>query len=164
VKCTGVAGRRAWDRILRACRRQTADLARDEAGESMISFAISASVLFGFLFGLIYMCLAFYTYSWISEVAREGARYAIVHGTTCETSAGASCEVTASQVNSYVSGLGLPNVGGGTATPSASYPDGGEAPGDRVKVTVTYSFPYHIPFVGSQTLSMSSSSEMYILQ
>jgi hypothetical protein len=138
---------------------------RDETAESMVGFALSASVFFTFIFGLTTMCLAFYTYESISELAREGARYAIVHGTTCETSAGSSCEVTAAQVNTYVQGLGIPNVGGGTMTVNTTYPDGGEVPNaDRVEVNVTYAFPWKIPFIGSSTVNMSSTSEMYIVQ
>jgi Flp pilus assembly protein TadG len=141
------------------------DFLRDETGESMVGFALSASVLFTFIFGLTTMCLAFYTYQAISELAREGVRYAIVHGTTCETSSGSSCEVTSTQVNTYVQGIGIPNVGGGTMNVNTSYPDGGEVPNaDRVEVTVTYTFPWHIPFSGTQNLSLTSSSEMYIIQ
>jgi hypothetical protein len=140
-------------------------LLHDETGESMVGFALSASILFTFIFGLTTMCLAFYTYEAISEMAREGARYAIVHGSTCETSSGTSCEVTATQVNTYVQGLGLPNIGGGTMTVNTTFPDGGEAPNaDRVQVSVSYAFPWHIPFIGSQTVNMSSTSEMYIIQ
>jgi hypothetical protein len=145
--------------------RRCCGFLRDESAESMVSFALSASVLFMFIFGLTEMCLAFYTYQSISELAREGARYAIVHGSTCETSSGASCEVTAAQVTSYVQGLSIPNVGGGTISVNTTYPDGGEAPNaDRVKVSVSYAFPWHVPFGGSQTINMSSASEMYIVQ
>ncbi|HTW46826.1 MAG TPA: TadE/TadG family type IV pilus assembly protein [Acidobacteriaceae bacterium] len=145
--------------------RRLRALVRDESGDSMVSFALSASVLFMFIFGLTTMCLAFYTYESISEMAREGVRYAIVHGSTCETSSGTSCEVTAAQVNSYVQGLGFPNVGGGTMTVNTTYPDGGEVPdADRVQVNISYAYPWHIPFVGSQTVDMSSTSEMYIIQ
>jgi TadE-like protein len=152
-------------RTARFVARRCREFLRDETAESMIGFALSASVLFTFIFGLTTMCLAFYTYQAISELAREGARYAVVHGSSCETSTGSSCEVTASQVNTYVQDLGFPNVGGGTMTVNTTYPDGGEAPdADRVEVTVSYAFPWNIPFIGSRNISMSSASEMYILQ
>jgi hypothetical protein len=63
-----------------------------------------------------------------------------------------------------VSGNGLPNIGGGAATVVTTYPDGDEAPGHRVQVTITYVFPYRIPFVLSKSLSLSSKSVMYIVQ
>jgi hypothetical protein len=120
--------------------------------------------LFTFVFGLMQVSLAYYTYEWISECAREGTRYAIVHGSTCQTAGGASCTVTSSGVNTYVAGIGLPNLGGGRMTVTTTYPDGDEVPPHRVQVTVTYLFPYNIPWVTSRSLNMSSSSEMTILQ
>jgi Flp pilus assembly protein TadG len=151
--------------LAREWARRCSEFVREETGETMIGFALSASVLFVFIFGLTTMCLGFYTYQAISEMAREGVRYAIVHGSTCETSSGSSCEVTASQVNTYVQSLGFPNVGGGNMTVNTTYPDGGEAPNaDRVAITVTYTFPWSYPFGGSKTVTMSSTSEMYIIQ
>jgi Flp pilus assembly protein TadG len=138
---------------------------RGEEGSELVELAVSLPILFGFVLGLMQICLAFYTHEYISELAREGTRYAIVHGPSCETSAGASCAVTASAVNAYVSGLGWPNLGGGTLTVSTTYPGpGGDVVGQPVQVTVTYTFPYKIPFVTSQNLSMSSKSVMYIIQ
>jgi hypothetical protein len=117
-----------------------------------------------FVFGAIQACLGFYTYEWISECAREGSRYAMVHGSSCQTAAGASCTATASQVNAYVSGLGLPNLGGATETVNTTYPSGNQAPGSLVRVNITYTFPYTIPYVLTNPISMSATSEMFILQ
>lgn len=137
----------------------------DEVGSvTLLELAWTLPVVFMFLIGLTELCRLFYTYEMISECAREGTRYAAVHGSTCVTSAGSSCEVSASQVNTYVLGLGYPNVGGGTVSVNTTYPDGAETPPDRVQVTVTYTFPYSIPYMPSQNLSLSSSSEMYIIQ
>jgi hypothetical protein len=66
-------------------------------------------------------------------------------------------------VQNFVSGLGYPNMGGGTMTPTVTYPDGDEAPGHRVKVSVSYNFPFKIPFVTTSALTFTSSSTMYIL-
>lgn len=156
-------------------RERYRQLLRSESGESLIAFAFSTSVLLGFLLGVIEMSMAFYTYQMISECAREGTRYAIVHGSTCETSAGKSCEVTATTapsgsglqtVNSYAASLGYPNPAGGTIVATTTYPgtSNTEAPGQMVQVTVTYTYPYKIPFVTNKSLSMSSTSEMTIVQ
>src|ERR1700727_887685 len=101
-------------------------MARREEGDSLVEFALTFPIVLAFLLGLTAMCLGYYTYEWISECAREGTRYAIVHGANCETSAGASCTATASDVNSFVSSIGLPNLGGGTMTANTTYPDGDE--------------------------------------
>jgi Flp pilus assembly protein TadG len=138
--------------------------AEGERGDSLVEFALTVPILLTFLLGLTAMCLGYYTYEWISEAAREGTRYAIVHGANCETSAGVSCEATASQVNSYVTSIGLPNLGGGTMSANTTYPDGDEVSPHRVKVVVTYTFPYTIPWVTSTNISLSSTSQMYIIQ
>lgn len=140
------------------------DLLRGDRGDSLMEFALTLPILVAFLIGLTQMCLAYYTYQLISEYAREGTRYAMVRGANCMTSAGASCTVTASQVNTWVEGLSYPNMGGGTVTAATTYPDGDEVSPHRVQVVVTYTFPYKIPYSASRNLSMTSTSVMYILQ
>lgn len=137
-------------------------LLREESGESLITVAMSLTVMLGFTFGLMQIGLGYYNKERISECAREGARYAILHGSTCTSSSG-SCTATAAQVQTWVSGLGYPNLGGGTLTPTVTYPDGDEAPGHRVTVSVSYTFPYKIPFVRTNSLTLTSSSTMVIL-
>jgi Flp pilus assembly protein TadG len=130
----------------------------------MVEFAISFSVLVSFFFAFVQICLIFYSYSMISESAREGTRYAILHGATCVTPAQVSCTASVSSINSYISTNHLPNLGGGTMTPSTSFPDGNENPGSRVLVNVQYAFPVTVPFVPSSSISMGSTSEMFIVQ
>ena len=113
---------------------------------------------------MIELCLAFYSYCMISESAREGTRYAIVRGATCQTSSGASCTASAATLNGVVTNLGWPNLGNGTVSANTTYPDGNENPGSRVQVVVSYVFPYNIPFAPKGTIHMSSTSVMYIVQ
>jgi Flp pilus assembly protein TadG len=141
---------------------------RNGSGESLVAFAITFPILCSFIFGLIQVCLAFYSHNLISELAREGTRYAIVHGASCETSGGDSCTASTtssdpSSVDSFVYAAGLPNIAGGALTVTTTYP-GGQAVGQFVSVKVNYAFPYHIPFVPSSTLAMSSTSTMQIIQ
>jgi Flp pilus assembly protein TadG len=137
-------------------------LATNESGEALISMALSLSIMLGFTFGIMQVGLAYYSKERISEMAREGARYAILHGATC-TSSGGSCTATAAQVQTFVISLGYPNLGGGTLNCITTYPDGDEAPGHRVNVAVTYTFPYKVPFMVNNTLTFTNSSTMYIL-
>lgn len=138
-------------------------LSRDE-GSSLVEFSISIPVLLTFFFGLIQVCIATYTRGAISECAREGTRYAMVHGSSCQTASNASCTLAAAAINTYVSGASWPNIGGGTMTVNTTYPDVNENPGSRVQVAVTYAFPFRIPFIPSGTLTMHSTSVMYIAQ
>lgn len=144
-----------------------------EEGATVVEMALSMIVLLTMLFGLIEMCLALYTYHYVSDAAREGTRYAIVHGATCTVSGG-SCTVTASQIQSYVQDLGYPGITTSAMTVTttySAYPAGGtcvapgcNGPGDLATVTAQYKFPLSIPFVPSSTLTMSSTSSMVIAQ
>lgn len=148
-QCPSNRARKSWSR---------------QEGSSLVEFAVSVPVLLTFFFGLIQVCIASYTRAAISECAREGTRYAIVHGSTCQTASGASCTSTASVINSYVSSEPWPNIGGGPITVNTTFPDGNENPGSRVQVAVTYAFPLNIPWIPRSTLTMSSTSVMYIVQ
>jgi Flp pilus assembly protein TadG len=138
-------------------------LAEDD-GQSMVEFAVTLPVLFTLIFCFMEMCLAFYTHNMISELAREGTRYAMVRGSSCLTSSSSSCQATASQVNTFVSGIGFPNLGGGTISPVTTYPDGNAAIGSRVQISITYVFPITMPFVPTNSISMSSTSVATIIQ
>jgi Flp pilus assembly protein TadG len=142
-------------------------ISRREEGQALVETALVLPTMLGLILGMIVMFVAFYTHEYISELAREGTRYAVVHGSSCTTSAGASCTQTASQISTFVAGIGLPNLGGGTMSASnvtTTFPDGDQVPPHRVKIVVSYSFPYKIPFVENNTLSMSSTSVMDIIQ
>jgi hypothetical protein len=149
-------GRAHWESGARWTRRDDGRFCRDPPDSPQLSLRTDASVP-GFLH--------------LSEAAREGTRYAMVHGSTCESSVGISCTATGTtgagsfpSVDSYVSHIGLPNLGGGTMNVVTTYPDGDEVAPHRVAVSVTYTFPYKIPFVSSGPISFSSRSEMSILQ
>jgi Flp pilus assembly protein TadG len=137
---------------------------QDQDGNSLIEFSATLGVMFTFVYVLMQICMALYTYGMISECAREATRWASVRGSTCKTSGGSSCTATTTTVANYAKGLGFPNIGGSALNPVASYPDTNEAPGSRVKVTITYPYTVNLPFVPKQTLSLQVSSEMYILQ
>ena len=139
-------------------------LREGERGSTLIETAVTFTALFSLFFCFMEICLAFYSEHMISESAREGARYAMVHGASCTTSGGSSCTVTATQVNAYVSGISWPNIAGGTITPATTYPDGDEAVGHHVQVQVTYTFNVTMPLVPKKTLSLTSTSKVPIIQ
>ncbi len=139
-------------------------LPESQDGSSLVEFAVTLPVMFMLLFMFMELCLMFYTHDMISEVAREGTRYAMVRGASCPSSTNPTCEVTAAQVNAYVNSIGWPNIGGGTMTVNTTYPDGNESVGSRVQVKVTYVFKITMPFVPTQSITMTSTSVMYIIQ
>lgn len=150
----------------RSClaRRAALDFLAQEDGQSLVEFSLTFVVLMALIFVLLQSCLAFYTFEMISEAAREGTRYAAVHGATCVTAGGSSCTATAASVNSYVSGLGWPNIGGGSVTPSTTYPNGNENVGSQVQVQITYKFPLSLLYVHPTSITLTSTSNMVILQ
>lgn len=157
-----------------------AALATNESGSVLVEFAITMCILFAFTIFLIQICFAYYSYSLISELAREGTRYAIVHGSTCKTSAGVSCTAGTTDVQNAVNSAGFPNIGGGALTVTPSWPgtglgciggSGSEEPGCPAEVVVQYKFPFTFPAISwpGLTLStteftLSSTSQMTILQ
>jgi Flp pilus assembly protein TadG len=154
-------GRRAAGRVEP---NEPVNRARSEEGSTLVELALTIPVLLTFVFGWMQVCMAISTRSLLSEIAREGTRYAMVRGATCVNVAGSSCMATAANVNAYLNGVNWPNVGGSVIAVSTTYPDGNENAGSRVQVTVTNVFPFNIPFVSRTSLTMSSTSVMYILQ
>ena len=142
-----------------------------EEGSAVVETALSLSVLFCLVFGVMEMSLAFYSYNVISEAAREGTRYAVVRGSACSGFASA-CPATAANVQNYVRGLGFPGMVPAQTTVTTTWPDSGASctpssspcnnPGNNVKVVVQYQIPLSIPFASTLHLNMSSTSEMVI--
>ena len=157
----------------RGCR----GLSGDE-GQSLVEFALIFAALFAMLFGIFELCLASYTYHYVSESAREGTRYAVVRGSSCALMP--DCNAAAAQIQTYVQGLGYPGINPTNMTVTTNWlsPSPGppnptwsactvapcNAPGNLVQVQVNYAFPLGIPFWGSRTINISSTSQMVISQ
>ena len=140
----------------------------------MVEMALSMIILLTILFGLIEICLALYTYHFVSDAAREGTRFAIVRGSAC-SAPGFECKATAAQIQTYVRNLGFPGIIPSAMTVTttwSAYPVGGTCcpsaacnnPGNLATVTVKYNFPLSIPFIKSSVIAMSSTSAMVISQ
>jgi Flp pilus assembly protein TadG len=146
---------------------------REEEGATVVEMALSVVILLTVLFGLIEICLALYTYHYVSDAAREGTRYAIVHGAACTVS-GVSCTATSNQIQTYVQNLGYPGINPSNMTVTttwSAYPAGGacnaagcNGPGDLVTVMAQYNFLLSIPFTTATTLNLTSTSSMVISQ
>jgi len=140
-----------------------------ERGQALVEFAMTASVLFMTLVGLMKVCLAVYTYHYLAECARETVRYAVISG-----SSSGNPVSTNDAIQTYARGLNYPAIttsliktsttwdtyptSGGTCTPSTACNN----PGNIVKVTVSYAFPLSIPFTPNKTWNMSSTASMII--
>jgi Flp pilus assembly protein TadG len=144
-----------------------------EQGAAVVEMALSMIVLLTLIFGLIEICLALYTFHYVSDAAREGSRYAIVHGSTCTVS-GVSCTMNSTGIQTYVRNLGYPGIQSSNMTVTttwSAYPSGGtcfaagcNGPGDLATVQAQYAFTLTIPFIRSQSLNLTSTSSMVISQ
>ncbi len=88
---------------------------RGDEGASLVEMAIATTVLFAVLFGVFEISLASYTYHYISDAAREGARWAIVRGSMCSLDmpwapSSFECDATGDQIAAYVKSLGYPGI------------------------------------------------------
>src|ERR1019366_256588 len=101
-------------------------VASAEQGSASVEFAASSIVFLMAMIGFMKLCLAIYTYHFVSEAAREGSRYAIVRGTSC-SGFGTACPASSGDIKTYVKGLGYPGISTSamTVTPSwAASPPG----------------------------------------
>ncbi len=153
-----------------------------EDGATLVEFALTASILFMIMFGIIIMSFALYTYDFVGDAARMGTRYAIVRGSDC--TGFSDCNANESQILSYLQSIPYPGIDPNkikvkaswytvqqfTGSPttitrcSTSTPGVCNFPGNEVQVQVSYGFPLSIPFWKATTLSMSSTSQLGISQ
>lgn len=63
------------------------NLSRGQRGQSMVEFMLVVSVIFLLFLSMIQLILLMYAYNTLADAAKEGVRYAIVHGTGMGTSA-----------------------------------------------------------------------------
>ncbi len=143
---------------------------RRERGASLPETAIVLTVLLLLVGGIIDFGRAMYTYAFLAQVAREGARWAIVRGSQC-TLLNDCPNVTAAQVQSYVQSLSegptVPSSISVTTTwPTCPPGESNEEPGCTVQVSVSYPFQFLVvPFLrANPAIKMTSSSQMVISQ
>src|SRR5437016_8621023 len=88
---------------------------RGTRGQSLVDFAIAASLFCAFIFGTIEFGLAIWQYNMMSNLAQEGARYAQVHGSA------SGAPLTSAQIQTWVRGraMGITAINV-TTTPSPS--------------------------------------------
>jgi Flp pilus assembly protein TadG len=163
---------------------RSSDLCKDQ-GSALVEYALVLLVLMTFLCGIMEFSRFLYTYHFVSEVAREGTRYAVVRGSTysgtlCGSTSTFACDATAANVQTYVQGLTPPGITSGSVAVSTTWPgtaptgatgtctttSGNNSPGCLVQVVVTYPYRFMFPFLpkGSSTWNVASTSVMVIAQ
>ena len=142
-------------------RSPSVSFVRDDAGTMIVEFALSALIGLTLMLGIIEVSSLLYTYNVIGNAARDGLRYAVIHGTDsglcsgpssgCADSTGANIVTVVQNTAQY----SFHDVSRLSVTPS--WPDSSSAPGSRVKVQVTYTYvPYvHIAGLSPQISTVS---------
>jgi len=123
---------------------------RDECGSIMIETALGYMIMMTMVLGIIECSMMAYTFSVMEDAAREGVRYASVHGTNSPSCNGPSsgCDANATNVSNDVKTYANTFTNGLTGmTVTVTYPDGASTATSRVKVALscTYSPVFHFP-------------------
>ncbi len=148
-------------------------------------------LLFTLIFGCIAVSLAFYTYEVVNEYARDASRFAMVHGSGCNSPINGTCSIGVgdnfapngtqsghapadTKLLSYLNNEIFPGINGTKLQVTTTY---GPAPGvttcntatcngagDQVTVSVSYPYLYVVPFVPQNSFTMHASSTMVISQ
>jgi hypothetical protein len=146
-------------------------LTRDCSGQAQVEFVLSILFVLLLIFGLIELILLIHTYNVLADSAKEGVRYAIVHGCdfgsgncsgTCAFAAPspATCsDAGADNVKNWALNFAKASLHNVPASAIAvNYPDGSSDAPNRVQVTISY--PYQPLFgLGWPTVTVKASAE-----
>jgi Flp pilus assembly protein TadG len=142
---------------------------RGSKGQAAVEFALTIVFVMILIIAAIEMILLIYTYSVLADAAKEGVRYAVVHGygvgvANCSgpgNGATACTDSTGSNVINVVKTYASASFHDSNAVASntaVSYLDGSSVAPSRVQVTVSY--PYQPIFgLGWPTVTVYAASE-----
>lgn len=134
--------------------------AADDAGQSLVEFALVLPLVLLLLIGILDLGRGFQAYVSLGNAVREAAREATVHGSAAAVTWGPAANdasvVTA--VRGRLAGIPVADV-----TVTSSWPDGDNALGSVVVVTASHSFrPVAFEFLGGITIPLSASTRARI--
>lgn len=131
---------------------------RRPAGQTMVEFAMVASVFLLLLFGIMEMGFAVYNYNTACSAAREAVRYAIVHSPTGPNPATIP-QIKQVAIN-YAPALNLTS-----SDINVTFPADANLPSqDDAQVTISYKYQLDVPFLSPVTLKLTSTSQMLVSQ
>lgn len=153
------------------------------AGQAAVEFMFVVIFLMVLTISMIELIMLIYAYSVLADAAKEGVRYAIVHGNTGGLPSGPTCPCNdidgppapSGTVPGYGSGFGvvrtyaqysLHDVTAAQMTVTVTYPDSANAPANKPpnRVRVVVSYPYDAFFgLGWPTLTLNAAAEGRIM-
>ena len=129
----------------------------------LLEFSLSVWALLLVTFLIFEFCMTVYTYSVLGDAAREGVRYAIVHGSDSSlcSGPGAGCGDAAGnnvvQVVNHYAALSFHDLRRMTVTPA--WPDGTATPASRIVVTISYPYVAYLTLPGFNPPTMQVRAE-----
>jgi Flp pilus assembly protein TadG len=149
-------------------RRRPRRKRKDERGATMVEVIVTLPLAFMVLFGIVEASRLMSAYTTLSDAARAGTRYAIVHG-SYRTGGGVdgpsgpgNTGNVADKVKAITTAAGFP-VGDVTVLDTDEepmYPDGNNNIGARVRVRVSFTYnSIVLPFVAPLSIPLGSVSE-----
>jgi Flp pilus assembly protein TadG len=169
----------------------SADL-RGEQATGLVEYAIICILFLTMILGIVDFGRALYAYHFVSNAAREATRWAAVNGSTCgndappgSCTAPVSCSsgscatctsncspAAATDVENYVTMLTPTGIDSTKTTTTVSWPITSGSPGIcattqnypgcTVEVQVSYNFSFLFPLIRTNSITLSSTSQMVI--
>ncbi|NCO40166.1 MAG: pilus assembly protein TadG [Armatimonadetes bacterium CG_4_10_14_3_um_filter_66_18] len=127
---------------------------RSRRGQAAVETALVLPLFLVVIMGIIEASRAMYTYSVVSNAAREGARYGIMHPTWTDSNANPDPDNIEARARQFTVGLDSAQL-----TIATSLPDGASTKGNRIRVAAAYSFRMILPLTN---LPLQSSATMRI--
>lgn len=132
---------------------------KQKKGNTLLEFALIATVFFVLMFGIIEYGIMFYDIAVITNASNQGARYGIVMRTPNYATSAAVVTYTQTYLTSYLFTNATNTTPTVTATPSVTPP----ISGTFLTVTVSYSYTYFIlsSLLGfNKTITLTSTTVM----
>ena len=129
---------------------------RDDSGSIVIETALGFMMTMTVVLCILECCMMAYTYAGLEDAAREGVRYASIHGTDSASCSGPSsgcADSTAANIVSEVTAYANGFVGNlGSMVVTVSYPDGESTAASRVQVAIAYTYHPLFYFPGANQM------------
>jgi hypothetical protein len=137
-------------------------------GQALVEFSLVAPMFFLLLFALIEFGRYVYYGQVLNNAAREGARYAIVHGADsagCSSGpppSGTPCDLNGDNVRSAIRAYAIGVIDGGSLSiPNPTWMPN-NARGSRVSVSLDYSYNTILPLVPLPPFTIHGESTLVI--
>jgi Flp pilus assembly protein TadG len=145
---------------------------RSRRGATMVEAALVLPTVFLFIIGMCVIGLGIYRYQQVASLAREGARYASVHGTQYAADTGNAAATATDIYNNAIQPMAVGlntsslsySVSWNPSNSPTSYNSGSTPPGapvdNTVSVTVTYQWTPELYLTGPINLTSTSVMPM----